>query len=696
MIKKVYVINKTHLDIGFTDLAKDVEKKYLEQYLPNAVELANSLNINGEKNFVWTTGSWLIYTFLKNKVGKEREILVDAIKNGYIKWHGLAYTSHTEFMNERLLNYTLGYSKQLDKEFGTETIAAKMTDVPGHTIGMINHLAKAGIKYLHIGVNPSSKVPDIPRVFLWKDNEGNELIVNYAKTYGEILELDELSCALAFSHTGDNCGPGTAGLIEKELLDVKSKYKDAEVIASDLNEFAKEIIKLKDMLPVVTEEIGDTWIHGVATDPIKAGLYRELLIKIEEWIQSGELVENSSEYINMMDKLCLVPEHTWGMDLKKYLPDFNNYIKNDFKQARELDVFEIKDIPQKYAYIGAFTLEDEATEIDKQLFENASTSKSYKKMESSWKEQRDYVYDSVSYLPEKLKNEFLEIERNIKNKLIYPNDESLLVNQIVELGNFKLSIGSSGALNHIEDKNGHIFANDECQIGNLYYELLDQQEYDFWLDKYQKTDNTYEWSISDFSKPGLDITREKVSHKIYKTSLVKACINLDQNKITANVNFENEASDKFGCPRDIIIEYVVEKDTISIKLSLANKDANRIPETLWFNINPRFKNPNQLKINKLGYDVSPLSVVYDGNRNIHVQDKGITYNGADASASITSNRVGLIGVGDMKILRFDQKIADPSKGVYFNIFNNVWGTNFPMWFEEDIVVDFKINLKSKV
>ena len=34
---------------------------------------------------------------------------------------------------------------------------------------------------------------------------------------------------------------------------------------------------LRAQLPVITQEIGDTWIHGVGTDPKKVAQYRELL-----------------------------------------------------------------------------------------------------------------------------------------------------------------------------------------------------------------------------------------------------------------------------------------------------------------------------------------------------------------------------------------------------------------------------------
>jgi hypothetical protein len=92
---------------------------------------------------------------------------------------------HTELIDPSLFEYGLSLSNSLDKQFGKQTIAAKMTDVPGHTIAIVPHLAKFGIQYLHLGVNPASKVPNVPAVFRWQAPDGSEVIVNYADNYGK-------------------------------------------------------------------------------------------------------------------------------------------------------------------------------------------------------------------------------------------------------------------------------------------------------------------------------------------------------------------------------------------------------------------------------------------------------------------------------------------------------------------------------
>lgn len=123
MIKKVFVVHKTHLDIGFTDFAAKVLDQYVNTFIPRAIDTAYECNAGGKKNFVWTVGAFLIEYYLEHAEHPER--LVQAIEDGYITWHGLALTTHTELMDERLFRYELDISKRLDERFGKRRFLLK-------------------------------------------------------------------------------------------------------------------------------------------------------------------------------------------------------------------------------------------------------------------------------------------------------------------------------------------------------------------------------------------------------------------------------------------------------------------------------------------------------------------------------------------------------------------------------------------
>lgn len=85
-----------------------------------------------------------------------------AIRRGDIVWNGVPYTVESEAMNRALFEGGLALSARLDKRYHRHTVAAKMTDVPGHTRSIIAPLARAGIRFLHVGVNPACTVPGVP------------------------------------------------------------------------------------------------------------------------------------------------------------------------------------------------------------------------------------------------------------------------------------------------------------------------------------------------------------------------------------------------------------------------------------------------------------------------------------------------------------------------------------------------------
>lgn len=692
MINKVHLINKTHLDIGFTDYASKVVENYMDNYIPRAIDIAYELNHDGETpRFVWTTGSWLIWKYLNTQSSDKVSQLEKAIQDGYIKWHGLPFTTHTELMDEALFQHGLSYSKELDERFDCTTIAAKMTDVPGHTIGIIKYLAKYGIKYLHIGVNPASKNPDVPKLFVWRDQAGNEVIVNYADNYGRVLEVEGVDEALSFAHTGDNCGPGDVDGITKEINNLKSIYKDAQICGSTLDAFGKILWDIKSTLPVVTEEIGDTWIHGIATDPTKVTKYRKLLKLKSKWLKEGMIHKQDKEYKEFMDYLIMVPEHTWGMDLKKHLPDYLNYKKQDFNNAKQLDNLKSDYLIDKYSFVGSFAVDDKDN-ISSELFKSRIEDKSYTKFIASWDEQREYIDKAVEALSEPLCSEAKEM-LDISNEREMVDGKSISPYIQYTLGGCCVMFASDGSILNLIDSSKRVIADETSPIGKYIYEKIGTKDYEYWFNTYMSIKDTYTWSISDFSKPGLELLDEKICNKKFSAFYKEMSVDRQKDKdvVVIELDMPDEAWRDNGAPRRLVLTYYFYYDNrIDINLKWFNKDENRMPEASWFQIAPKVGNKYLYRIEKLGTYVSPYNVVHNGGRNLHAVGKNIIYSGADGSYTITPHHTPLVSMGDMKILRFDNKIADMDNGCYFNIHNNIWGTNFPMWFGDDISIDYSI------
>ena len=122
--------------------------------------------------------------------------------------------------------------------------------------------------------------------------------------------------------------------------ELAAQFPKAEIVACNLSEMAQAIAPHRDALPVVTEEIGDTWIYGAASDPLKVARYREVARLREKWIAAGKLKPGDSTDMALLRRLLLEPEHTWGTDTKTWL-DFDNYEPADLDRMLDTKNYKV-------------------------------------------------------------------------------------------------------------------------------------------------------------------------------------------------------------------------------------------------------------------------------------------------------------------------------------------------------------------
>lgn len=659
-IKKVFVVHKTHLDIGFTDSAENVMHRYLETYIPGAIATARECNKDGRRNFVWTVGSYLIERYLKE--GSDPELLERAIEDGVIAWHGLPLTTHTELMDGKLFQYGLSISKRLDQRFGRETIAAKMTDVPSHTHAMVPYLAKAGIKYLHIGINGSSKMVKLPPLCRLRYGE-DEVILDYAALYGASSVCGD--CALEFAHTPDNSGPPSPESVAAEMERLREKYPGAEIASGTMDEFARVVLEHKDELPVVTEELGDTWIHGVATDPYKTAAYYELLRLRDQWEAEEPEAVDSPAWRDFCSGLLMVCEHSWGRDVKRWLSDWRNWEKQDFYKARERDHITAEDVMPAGKELREFTLKSEPTFVQGLC--------SYKLMEESWDEQRGYIREAVAALPDKwreLAEERLEALRpGEPEACVMPTDR-----RSFKIGRYDVAVEEDGTV-----KLGGNW------LGRLVYEVYSAKTVFHNLEAYNRDlEHTRVWAEGDFSKPGLDIVPD-LKDGVYPYRLAKAEQTGDRLRLW--LEGDERAAEKYGAPRIATVEYAFGGD-IDVELKWFGKDESRIPEGLFFGFNLGYGGGEPVRLEKLGLPIDPYSVREGGNRKLHASPviKG-------GSGTVRSLHAPLVSVGGRHLYDENESYGDPRDGMWYLLHNNRWGTNFPLWYGENARFRFKISLK---
>lgn len=107
---------------------------------------------------------------------------------------------------------------------------------------------------LHIGINPASAACRVPRIFRWRDRRGNELLVVYQPDYGTPLEIPGTEIGYLVSVKGDNQGAQSASEVETLL------QLHPGAVSATFDDLARDLEPLRETLPVVEAELGDSWI----------------------------------------------------------------------------------------------------------------------------------------------------------------------------------------------------------------------------------------------------------------------------------------------------------------------------------------------------------------------------------------------------------------------------------------------------
>ena len=205
-------------------------------------------------------------------------------------------------------------------------------------------------------------------------------------------------------------------------------------------------------------------------------------------------------------------------------------------------------------------------------------------------------------------------------------------------------------------------------------------------------DETGFWAVPDQSKPGLAIA-ETLPATTFAPRVLSAHRTDDHAGATVvlELALPEQASEEWGAPRDIRLSYgfPAQPGPISITLDLCGKDASRLPEAGWLGFRPRTE-PGLWRLSKLGTAVDPQSVVRNGGRSLHAVSE-VTHT-AERRFSLRPLDAALVAVGRPALLRFDNAVPDPDDGFHVNLHNNVWGTNFTMWFDDDLRFRFVLEL----
>ena len=717
-IHTVHMIFMNHLDIGYTTTIMTVLNEYVHTYFQKVEQLGDSMRaLEGTDRFIYTTHPWLMSLLmecpcpppsdgsnpnatcaarsLNNSLAPsltcagvaEIQAFKNAVAKGDIAWHAAPMNNQFENQSPLLIEAGLKLTRQYDKQFYgpnkkfNETITMADRDVIYVTRGIIPFLSKYGVEGLTIGSNGANYPPQVPKLHVWKDEStGTDVIVVYhpygyggftASTCdgpgkcGDCAEAPN-GVALCTEFRTDNTGPpGSTDEIISSLDAVRAEYPKASVFASTFDNFIRDVLPVKDKLPVVTKEVGDTWMYGAPSDPLKMAQSRETQRVWEECVarEKGATGENSCDWEtsaairNMSRWMMKTPEHTWGTPGVSGWGGGNTYNMSTFGQ-----------------------------QLTTAPFVDAS---------SSWAEQRIYNALAVAALEEANHPMAKEMRARYESigKVAVPDLSTFHVldgNQSIAGKYFNLQFDVvTGSLIHVQGVDSKTkWASKTSPLGDLTYKTFNDSDWKPF---------TYDY-INGHSESGGFCKIGSNNYTISKHwhPVVQNIYGNDAETVIVHMKMPQDACTKYG---GSFTEAYLNVTSISstellIELITIGKIPTMIGEStmLTFQPAPELLSSKAWTLDKIGTEIDPENVIDGGNQYNH----GI-WNGGAVATTATGATMRVISLdapnmcpqtpnfphgnplsaGSDGLLQLE---TGSVFGMGVNLHNNLWNTNYPLYY----------------
>ena len=143
------------------------------------------------------------------------------------------------------------------------------------------------------------------------------------------------------------------------------------------------------------------------------------------------------------------------------------------------------------------------------------------------------------------------------------------------------------------------------------------------------------------------------------------------------LEFEKEAVEKYGLPY-----FYAEIDGNAIEIKWFDKAASRLPQAFWLKLKGFNEN---WELNKMGQWIKPEDII--GSPLISAVDTGVR----NSEYEIITEDAALVAPFGRRLLQYTDK--NLKQDLYFNLYNNIWNTNYPMWYSDDAKFVFIINTR---
>lgn len=381
---KLYLINHSHTDIGYTDRQEKIERYHVD-FIKQAIDILDEIEAGTKaewQGYKWTCENyWQVETFLANCDEVYRQKFEKYTQLGLIDI-SLNYLNMTELVDDTILSNML----KKGRDYATKrdlTLDSGMTaDINGFAWGYSEALHQNGVQNLFSCLHPHHGMPPLytkQRPFWWKTPQGNQILVwngdhyhlgnefllipntrmsyhirdefvndqvtdqfeiTTKRIYRYLANLEkegypyDFAPAMVSGLMSDNAAPN--GRLMETIHRWNMEYGDEiELELVTLNEFFATLRAADAPIPTYSGDWNDWWADGVGSTPAPTKIYREAQRKYhlsrkldpemrlgkQEWVQQAE------------QQMMMYAEHTWGYSSSVSEP-WNTLVNDlDFRKA---------------------------------------------------------------------------------------------------------------------------------------------------------------------------------------------------------------------------------------------------------------------------------------------------------------------------------------------------------------------------
>ncbi|MBN8457505.1 MAG: hypothetical protein J0M04_06695 [Verrucomicrobia bacterium] len=706
-VTDIWVVFKTHCDLGFTMSAEAVFKKYREPMMDSAIRLIEADRAKpAAERFKWTIAGWpMAANILGPQQDPQRKAKIeDALREGSINVHALPATMHTDAFEAEDYVRGLGFSSRVARAYGQPLpISGKMTDVPAHGWFLPTLLHHAGIRFLQLAGNYANRSPLVPMLFWWEGPDGSRILCNYTASKGtpdygsNVLPPKDWPAKnyLAVIMTHDNEGPPAPQEVAA-VREQAAKLPGVRLHFATMDDFAKAVLAENPDLPVVRGDMVDPWIHGVASMPVDSKLARNIRplepaldlldTELRLWGLSPSPV--SGALAEAYENSLLYGEHTWGANT----PGWGFFSHDGSSRGTE-----------RYLYGDQFRL--------------ARTQGYYKKFEASFDDHRAYIRktgDIVNAgLDERLR--LLAESVNVKgrrmvvfNPLPWPRSGSVQVSgkkyfaenvpaggyltlkdpsdrsdmpdlsdKPLETAHFKITfdLTRGGISSLVEKATGRELVDKASPyaLGQFLHERFSEA---------QTWDYYHRFCVMNNAAWGT--VKPNMPKDAPYAAITPRGWTLSASRSTSGDTVTLTTTDAAGLAKgiSIVFTFPADRPCVDTEWRITDKAPDTIPEGGWLCF-PLAVPEARFLVGRLG---GPMDLAKDqivgGNRHLYGVNTGAALTAPDGSGvSLCALDSPCLSFGEPGLWKYTFDYLPKQPAVFVNLYNNMWNCNFPDWIE---------------